>query len=393
MPANKKQHFVPQFYLKNFADDFNRKSIGLFHLDSKQVYKSVSIRSQCQEDYFYSKNLECEKKITLVENNAVPVIAQIILENKLPSFEQWCGDLLLFIVLQYGRTRSQKNVTDSCLSHFAKSSLIKNWDSLKLPPHPDSGKYSFSDFEKDFDLSVNEPAVISNYMTMLQAPLLLDLEMAILNNSSEALFVTSDNPVVLYNKLYEDLREYSTIGLASTGLQVFFPLSPRTILMLYDPNVYKLKVKNGFLEIKDLHSVQELNKLQWLSADENIYFNPSEQSSLQAKRDFNKFIRLRKFKSNVNFTDIDPYLRVSKLSLNCKLNLPFVRLKQSIKQSALSPKPSLRNPVFCDLHQKFIALVKKGSKTFDDFDDFFNSYSFDFETLYTSRVCRPLTQI
>jgi hypothetical protein len=64
-------------------------------------------------------------------------------------------------------------------------------------------------------------------------------------------------------------------GGLSTGLQVFVPLSPKHLLMLYDAGVYRVGTWKNPLVTKKLANsdVTKLNSLQVHTADENLYFN------------------------------------------------------------------------------------------------------------------------
>jgi Protein of unknown function (DUF4238) len=48
---NKNQHFVPQFYLRNFSTDEEKQSIGLFNFARSTAVGNASIRNQCSRDY------------------------------------------------------------------------------------------------------------------------------------------------------------------------------------------------------------------------------------------------------------------------------------------------------------------------------------------------------
>lgn len=64
MPNNKNQHFVPQFFLKNFSAD--KKSISMCLKENAMLYSNVSIRNQCSKSYFYPDQ-EYEKELSMFE--------------------------------------------------------------------------------------------------------------------------------------------------------------------------------------------------------------------------------------------------------------------------------------------------------------------------------------
>ena len=393
MPANKKQHFVPQFYLKNFADDFNRKSIGLFHLDSKQVHQSVSIRSQCQEDYFYSKSLVFEKAVKIIEDFTAPVISEVLTTNKFPSNDKWISILLPFIASLYGRTKVQKDVIDSFFTIVGESVLEANREQFPIKD------YSFSDFKKNYNLSFIEPAIKAHNTTFLSFPILLDLEAVLLCNKTYEGFVTSDNPIVFYNKLYENCKSYATTGMSHLGLKIFFPISSDKLLMLYDPKIYKLKAKNRLIEISKIEDVREINKLQWLNADNNLYFYPSSDECLQVRCGSNKFIRFRQPNNKITSSEnsskgqIERLIYSSKVNFNCKLRLSFVRFKNGINQDLLPMKPIARSLLWAEIVEEFIGLVEKSLLTFGEFPKFLDKKSLDYYSLGISHWCVPLAKI
>ncbi len=53
MPHNKDQHYVPQFYLRNFGVG---DSIALFNLKRRVHVDCASIPGQCQRAYLYGKD-------------------------------------------------------------------------------------------------------------------------------------------------------------------------------------------------------------------------------------------------------------------------------------------------------------------------------------------------
>jgi hypothetical protein len=62
----KKNHYVPQFYLRNFSLD--KKSIGMYHLPSRKHIQTASIANVVCRDYLYGKTKEIEDWFTKQEN-------------------------------------------------------------------------------------------------------------------------------------------------------------------------------------------------------------------------------------------------------------------------------------------------------------------------------------
>jgi len=106
MPDNKKQHYVPKFYLRFFSQD--GKNISLYNLKTKKVHCDVPLSSQCYEDYFYG-NIEIEKNNSQLEGKYSEIIKKIISKGKLVLDEQDYGYFLSFLLYQWGRTSEARS--------------------------------------------------------------------------------------------------------------------------------------------------------------------------------------------------------------------------------------------------------------------------------------------
>ena len=63
MAEKKRQHYVPRFHLKLFSED--GVSINLFNIKTGKIIEKAAIKGQCQEDYFYGKDLKVETGLSL----------------------------------------------------------------------------------------------------------------------------------------------------------------------------------------------------------------------------------------------------------------------------------------------------------------------------------------
>ena len=147
-------------------------------------------------------------------------------------------------------------MTDNLAKHLAKGS--KALEGIDL---------------NSFRIGLEEPARSALSTATACYPLLFDLTYKILVNRTNTEFVTSDNPVVLYNQLMSFRRHGSNTGFATKGLQIFLPIDPHHMILLYDDNVYSVGIeKNNTVYINRNRDVEQLNVLQFCSASENIYF-------------------------------------------------------------------------------------------------------------------------
>ncbi|HEX2983013.1 MAG TPA: DUF4238 domain-containing protein, partial [Ignavibacteriales bacterium] len=62
MAERKNQHFVPQFYLRNFSE--NKKSLCDYNLSNNKYIKNASIKDMASQNYFYGKDENIEKLLS-----------------------------------------------------------------------------------------------------------------------------------------------------------------------------------------------------------------------------------------------------------------------------------------------------------------------------------------
>lgn len=262
MPENKKHHFVPQFYLRNFSND--GKSIAMFNFNSGKIIQSASIADQCAKNDFYLYK-EREKALGLVEDALAPIIKSIIEDGFFPKrFSEEHILLLQFICLQLGRTEAIASENQKFVDKFLKE-FTKDDPKLK---HIDMSL---------FKIELTDPTELSLTMSLNSYPLLFDMGIKyIIANSQKSKFITSDQPVVLFNQYSSSRKSVKNLGFALKGLQIFFPISPDILIFLFDMSVYKVGKNNSFFfELANDGDIDTINKLQIYFALKNLYFNQS----------------------------------------------------------------------------------------------------------------------
>ena len=56
MAVQKKQHYVPKLLLRHFAVDEGKKRVNAFNVNTKFYKSDISLKGQCQENYFYGED-------------------------------------------------------------------------------------------------------------------------------------------------------------------------------------------------------------------------------------------------------------------------------------------------------------------------------------------------
>jgi len=83
MPENKRQHYVPQAYLRLFSRA-NDNRIGVYAIDRGKLIPNASIRGQACRDYFYGKDGRTERAFSSIEGHAARIFAKAVRDRQLP---------------------------------------------------------------------------------------------------------------------------------------------------------------------------------------------------------------------------------------------------------------------------------------------------------------------
>ena len=268
MSASKKQHYLPQFYLKNFSTD--GKQIYVYHCESKRAILSP-INSTCQEKFFYENDPDFEKCLSEIESYLAKSIKKTIQTRNITdiSIDDYYN-LLVFVLLQNSRTKDAKMQVDNWADYFLEyqlKPLMKSHEKFKkYPPEAiDALRIKIPQFYK-----------YTMGFALDSIELLFDLRSFLLINDTPKPFITSDAPILLNN--YINIKNRNLIGLASQGLQIFCPLSDSLALLLIDEKPYNiLPSSDTIISIRKESDVDTLNKAEILNCLELIIFKDLEE--------------------------------------------------------------------------------------------------------------------
>jgi|GEM_PF-3059370 len=276
MAEYKNQHYVPKYLLRGWTDN---ERVPVYNLENEQEYPPTSISNLCSEDYFYGDG-DVEKDMDDLENLHAGIINKLRDERAFFTLsDDEIRHFCVFVLLQRNRTKQTKKETESLIDNLAKEYLQLHIESGEVDPELQDGRNILDHFE---DFKVTREAPLSQ--PMLQAltgiDLIIDLEVAILENETSLEFVISDHPVVHDNIRFKDEIDRYLTGLQSRGLQIFVPLSDELQIMLYDQASYFVDYTNKEdrrVTISSETQVEGLNDLQMINAFESIYYRSSGQ--------------------------------------------------------------------------------------------------------------------
>jgi Protein of unknown function (DUF4238) len=363
----KRHHYIPKFYLKRFASDERKKMINVFHVPTSRYFQGVSLRDQCYKNFYYDidKTDSLDPVISMIEDQAAPVLSKIDSDLCVPSREsEQFSSLLYFVLLMRSRTNRAQHSMDEMTDSLGKMVLSR------VPSVA-------NDLDK-FRISLKHGILLSIAFSISNVILFADLDCRILVNNSTIEFLTSDHPVVFYNRLMEKRRAFgSHCGIASRGLQVFFPISPKTCLLMFDSDTYIVNEINGAsISISSEYDVWGLNRLQFISAHEKVFVrNGFHDVNLAKYANYSKRFRkgrLTRF-AEIESTD-NPNTTLSMVSdvnPNCSFEPSFIRVKKTAMEMPLSPKVAqLRNEALCRKKNQFDEMVAQGTLRADQLKEF-----------------------
>ncbi|MFW9679069.1 DUF4238 domain-containing protein [Vibrio parahaemolyticus] len=304
MASNKKHHFVPQFYLKNFSLD--GKSVSLFNKTSQKIVHTAPIKTQCYRDYFYGKDLTLEKSLGELEGKAADLLREVqrtisIPERNNPMYDQ----LLWYVAVQSSRTQYAADEMFQIRELSSQNGFLK----------PLSGS--------------ERPEAALNYAKRMFAGFYSLSSKLVVNHTAEK-FITSDNPCVFYNVLTERIGCDKGCHVNSVGLIIILPISPEMSIIFYDDAVYKFgDKKTRVIELKDSSDAIELNKLQLVSAEQNVYFLSTASDPVKYHGSAKKHYRTKK----INIIEkTDKFgVNATRVNIETGMKLSFLTLKKKAK--------------------------------------------------------------
>lgn len=259
MPDNKRQHYVPQSYLRDFSID--GATIGVYLIDSDKCIDEAPISRQAQKPYFYSDNLSLEKGLSEIEQ-LTAANRRTIIENTSKKLTLYQKEVLYQdMMLQLFRTKQMADKFEEFAT--AKARIIWRHSSDEL----------IRENAENYGVKYAYPVIPSLMVLLNKLTICFNLDYKLLVNKTELPFLTSDAPVSIYNKFFE-ARKIHTTGLIHKGLMLFYPLTPTYAVLYYDQGVYKVKFrKRSYLDVTDDSDINNLNALTCACASQCVYYH------------------------------------------------------------------------------------------------------------------------
>ncbi|HRQ89273.1 MAG TPA: DUF4238 domain-containing protein [Bacteroidia bacterium] len=236
----KHHHFLPQFYLRRFADSRE----GLHQIEkidrswaiptkvskagSKRDYHTLDWKDQAVD------RSSIETRLSVLEGRQNQMLKALTEDPS--SIEKWRHELIDFVTLMYHRVPAFKRDIEERLKEVVNSTARMLLRAGKFPEPPDSIKDLIREKGDDiFDAQISNWKLVEQMFDLAsKSPIhgiLNSMNCRILNvGEEESFLITSDTPVVLYDANHDPKSAYGS-GFAHKSVEVSIPLSSRMLLL------------------------------------------------------------------------------------------------------------------------------------------------------------------
>ena len=190
----RRQHYVPKFYLRNFSG--NNKAVGIYLFKIDKIIENGSINDNLWQEYFYGEDALVENKLAECERIWNEIILSIIEEEKLPKSQKDLMWLCYFVLISSARTLKRGNQVNKDITNLMKNLLEME--------EPELFSKVMNSSKDGLSVKVKYPALPFIKAAQEALPLVIDLKIELLINRSAIDYVTSDNPTVFCNQLFQE---------------------------------------------------------------------------------------------------------------------------------------------------------------------------------------------
>ena len=291
MNEPKKQHYVPQTYLKQFSFTSNSSSYRLYvlHKNKRKIF-TANIKDTAAERHFYTvkkhqNNYIWEKfyaeNIEPVMNKVISKIQSIgecvLLQNYASVItSELKTQIAITIMFQLLRGKHSREFEKQAYKNALPGVINKAHEIFG--PLDEQRKKILEAYKNDddyFKLAAME-ATLNIEKLEKYVDIILQRVLVLFKVVGDMEFVTSDNPVMFVDSSSLDATPFKN-GLLHHSTVIFFPVSPKMVIAAYNPNLYwgTLTDLDGNIIIldskKELKFIEMLNTKQFEQCFDQVY--------------------------------------------------------------------------------------------------------------------------
>lgn len=287
MNKPKKQHYVPQFLLRNFAVGKKQKA-RLWVLDKRTgSVHEVSVRDAGEQNKFYeyadeSGVVNAEPALEKLDSKAAAVISDILRTSRFPeTHESSFAWLRYYVAAQMLRIPAVRADMDKL-----KETIVQ-WSGEEV---------AYEDEPSPIAAYIAENTKLSAIALLREgtpemAEILREKIWIICEATSKTSFILGDNPVCKDNLIRRPGR--GNLGLKNEGIQLYLPISPRLLIhvicskfgrmALHTPGMptdYTKAIRNEGAMLHEPENVEYANSLQVIQAERYIFARHADDLSI-----------------------------------------------------------------------------------------------------------------
>lgn len=305
----KNQHYVSQFYLKQWTN--NKKQLFVYDKKQKKSFTS-NVNAVASSRFFYDlPEIDDNKKVEIIEKLKKDgfedayindLFQEQVLENSFSQLESIVAPLLNQIIKKIDDVSvlSEKwiknypiftNDDKQIFAHYIASQLVRTnkhklfqedttiqlFDGMKRVYKNNTNDNLIVEVDNDY----HEWQYLSNILplTLEFSKILESYKWIIYRNFTDMPFYISDSPVTRYGQL-------GNFGLKEKGVEIRFPLSPKYELIIHEPTL--LYEQYSLLDINNIHildnlidNIHQSNDLQIQNSESQVYTNLDDYTFIE----------------------------------------------------------------------------------------------------------------
>lgn len=225
----KKQHYVPQFILKNFRTG-KKKRVHVFDKQRNVAYTSSVLDAACENGYYNievdGEEFTLEGKLASLEGKTSNVVKKIVDQETLATLgHNELSFFHLFCAVQLLRTETQRD-----FGKQFQETIIKWMEKREISID------QVENFEILDDARLKQSHVHNiNSLALQFADHFRDKVMMLVKAPRGCEFIISDNPIAMFNHMPRPGR--GNLGLALDGIEVHMPLSKSLSVIFVCPKM------------------------------------------------------------------------------------------------------------------------------------------------------------
>lgn len=325
------QHYVPQFYLNNFAY-LNKKGkpcIDVLDMDLNKILRNQRIQNIASENYFYDIDMEkylkdaskfrkiivslllkvvhgikfklssykklnvAEKIFSDIESKSSPIFIKLI--DKAEKYTPWeienCylinddekKNLAEYLAIQFQRTPKVRHTI------FETNTYVKAELFRELYYRETGEIIELSDLieEKNSeDIKQQHLDYIFNGHTSDVAQIFMKHDWVFYKNNTDIDFITSDTPISGRATRDESLMSYG--GISSPGVMLLFPVTRKLLLVMYEKELNKEHLNKKLMICDEPEVIEAFNIVIFLNCHRFLY------GQVKEFKQFDKYIKFHK---------------------------------------------------------------------------------------------------